>query len=101
MLGIRIREARFAAGLTQAALARAAGVSERNIVRWENDHHAPRFEHVAAIAEATGKDVDFFTNVAAVADGDPDDEESDLADFLIFALRSYRKTKVERPEVKL
>lgn len=59
--GSRIRSARLAAGFTQAQLARAVQTSERNIVRWENDRNAPRFEHVTAIARATGKDVEFFT----------------------------------------
>lgn len=58
--GKKIREARHAAGLTQAALAHAINTRERNIIRWENDQHDPRFEHVAAIAEATGKPLDFF-----------------------------------------
>lgn len=91
--GARIRQARHDAGLTQAALAVAAGTRERNIIRWENDQHAPRFEHVAAIAKATGKDIDFFvTESVEVSD---DDEETDLATFLIHALRSYQaKPKV-------
>lgn len=67
--GTKIREARHSAGLTQAALANAAGTRERNIIRWENNQHAPRFEHVAAIARATGKDIAFFL------EGESDDEE--------------------------
>jgi transcriptional regulator with XRE-family HTH domain len=59
--GSRIRAARHSAGMTQAALAHAAGTRERNIIRWENDQNQPRFEHVAAIARVTGKDVSFFT----------------------------------------
>lgn len=73
-LGARIKKARFSAGMTQAALARATGVSERNIVRWENDQHAPRFEHVAAIAAATGRDVDYFT--APELSSETEDEEA-------------------------
>jgi transcriptional regulator with XRE-family HTH domain len=72
--GARIRQARHAAGMTQAALAVAAGTRERNIIRWENDQHSPRFEHVAAIAKATGKDIEFFV---AEAESTDDDEESD------------------------
>jgi transcriptional regulator with XRE-family HTH domain len=78
--GQKIRQARLRAGMTQAALARIVGTSERNIVRWENDRNAPRMEHVAAIAR--------FTNSAI---GDllaSDDEDKDsrggmtLDDFL-------------------
>lgn len=68
-IGTRIRQARHQASMTQAALAHAAGTRERNIIRWENDQNAPRFEHVAAIAKATGKDVSFFL-------GDDEDEEA-------------------------
>lgn len=70
VIGKRIKQARHSAGMTQAALARAAGVSERNIVRWENDKHSPRTEHVVAIAQATGKDESFFLS------GSEEDEES-------------------------
>jgi len=66
--GIRIRKARHEAGLTQAALAQAAGTRERNIIRWENDQHAPRFEHIAAIAKATGKDISFFAQTESAED---------------------------------
>jgi transcriptional regulator with XRE-family HTH domain len=69
--GSKIRQARHEAGMTQAALARAAGTRERNIIRWENDQHAPRFEHVAAIARATGKDIAFFAQESS-----DEDEES-------------------------
>jgi transcriptional regulator with XRE-family HTH domain len=71
--GNRIRQARLSVGLTQAALARAVNTGERNIVRWENDQNAPRLKHLAAIAQATGKDIAFFIEAA---EGD-DDEEVD------------------------
>lgn len=66
-----IRAARLRAGLTQAQLARAANTSERNIVRWENNQHAPRLEHIAAIASATGKELEFFLT------GTPADDEEE------------------------
>lgn len=56
--------------MTQAELARKAGVSERNIVRWENDQHAPRVDHIAAIAQATGRDVEFFLTEEAAEEDD-------------------------------
>lgn len=67
--GKRIRQARHDAKMTQAALARAAGTRERNIIRWENDQHDPRLENVMAIARATGKDISFF-----VAEPDSEDD---------------------------
>ena len=71
-LGGKIRQVRLRVGLTQADLARKVGVSERNIVRWENNQHTPRFDHIAAIAEATGEDISFF-----LEGSDDDDEESE------------------------
>lgn len=71
--GTKIREARHAAGMTQASLALASGTRERNIIRWENDQHSPRFEHIAAIAKATGKDISFF----AAEGSTPDDEDEE------------------------
>lgn len=72
--------------MTQAALARKAGISERNIVRWENEQHAPRAEHVAAIARATGRDTDYFLAEEDTAASD-DEEESDAVADLVRALR--------------
>lgn len=68
--GARIKAARLAAGFSQFELARRAGVSERNIVRWENNRHTPRLEHLIAIARATGVSVD------ELFDTSDDDEES-------------------------
>lgn len=92
VLGKRIQQARLRAGLTQQQLARLANTSERNIVRWENNQNAPRLEHLAAVASATGADVqDFF---------DPDDDAeaasmaSATADSLAYALRVEIRTAV-------
>lgn len=58
--GTQIRAARHKAGLTQAALAQLIGTRERNIIRWENGQHEPRWEHVVAIADATRQPMEFF-----------------------------------------
>lgn len=77
--------------MTQAALARAIGTSERNIIRWENDQHAPRAEAVMAIASATGHPVEFFYQ------GTPeDDAASDLEAALMAALRAVVREQVSR-----
>lgn len=57
-LGARIRAARLQAGMTQAALARAIGTTERNIVRWETSKNQPRTQSLVAIARATGVDLE-------------------------------------------
>lgn len=87
--GQRIREARLGAGLTQAQLARTIETTERNIIRWENAQNQPRVSSVAAIARATGRDLDFFLS-ASVADDADDDEESaalSLDDYLRVRVR--------------
>lgn len=85
--GGKIRQARHEAGMTQAALAYAAGTRERNIIRWENDQHAPRFEHVAAIARATGKDIAFFAEESPTSD---DEEGESLGDPFLLAVDHLR-----------
>lgn len=91
--GAKIRAARLSAGMTQAALARAAQVSERNVVRWENDQHTPRMEHIEAIARATNREVSFFFQ------GEEDDEESELPtareDAFLEALRPFARMLLE------
>lgn len=70
----RLAEARKEAGLSQEALAdrmteilqrEAQPVRTRNVVRWERPRgvagaHAPHADFLAAIAQATGKPLDFF-----------------------------------------
>ena len=90
--GHRIREARLAAGMSQGQLARAINTSERNIVRWETSKNQPRVESVAAIAEATGRDVDFFLTVNGADSGDDDDEEDDEA----MTLDSFLRLRVRQ-----
>jgi transcriptional regulator with XRE-family HTH domain len=70
--GSKIRKARLASGMSQAQLARKIGSTEKNISRWENTQNQPRLESVAAIAQATGRDIDFFLTASA----EDDDEES-------------------------
>jgi transcriptional regulator with XRE-family HTH domain len=78
--------------MTQAALAAAAGTRERNIIRWENDQHAPRVEHIAAIAKATGQDVDFFL----ASESDEEDEEAALSMPLARDLAAALQNEVRR-----
>jgi transcriptional regulator with XRE-family HTH domain len=66
--GNRIREARVTAGMSQSQLAGKIRTSEKNIRRWENETNAPRFDSVAAIAKATGRDLEFFLNESEEAD---------------------------------
>ena len=54
-LGARVRELRKAAGMTQEHLAAAAGIGRVTLVRIEKGEQSPRYETLAALAEALGK----------------------------------------------
>ncbi len=56
-LGQRIRRLRSAAGLSQDALARAAGIGRVTLVRLEKGEQTPRYKTLAAIARALEVDV--------------------------------------------
>ena len=55
-LGERIRQFRESAGLTQDALARAAGIGRVILLRLEKGEQTPRFKTLKAIAQALGVD---------------------------------------------
>lgn len=67
----RMKQARLGAGFTHSDLARQIGKSETNVGRWERGQHEPRGEAVAAIARATGHDIEFFYTEG---DGEADDD---------------------------
>lgn len=69
MSGFKIRQSRLRKGLSQSQLARAVGVSERNVVRWETGRNQPRIEHLVRIAEVCG------VNVGDLLENGPDDSE--------------------------
>ena len=53
-LGQRIRRLRNAAGLSQDALARTAGIGRVTLVRFEKGEQTPRYKTLGAIARALG-----------------------------------------------
>ena len=53
-LGQRIRQSRESAGLTQEALATAAGIGRVTLVRLEKGEQTPRFKTLDSIAQALG-----------------------------------------------
>lgn len=108
----RLAEARRAAGLSQEALADrlttilqrdSKPIRTRNIVRWErprgaNGAHAPHVDFIAAIAEATSRETDFFLTGD---DSEDDDAEAarmvSLDDFLRIRVREImREERKER-----
>ena len=56
-LGRRIRRLRNSAGLSQVALAGAAGIGRVTLVRLEKGEHTPRYRTLEGIARALGVDV--------------------------------------------
>lgn len=67
-LGERIRGAREEAGLTQSQVARAIGVLEPAVSRWENGHNVPRLRQRLALAELLRRPVEDFEEPAASSD---------------------------------
>lgn len=59
-LGRKIAAARMEAGLDQAELGEALGVSGTAIGRYERDARRPSYEKLRAIADATKKPVEYF-----------------------------------------
>jgi transcriptional regulator with XRE-family HTH domain len=63
--GARLYRLRTAAGLSQAELARAIGVSQQNIAFWEQSEKIPRSDLLPKIAEALGVSVEDLLLVKA------------------------------------
>ena len=57
-LGGRIREFRESTGLTQNALAQAAGIARITLVRVENGKHVPKLETLRAVAAGLERPVE-------------------------------------------
>lgn len=60
VLASRIRQARKDAGLSHDSLAAAAGTSRQHLIKLEKGQHRPRAGMLTEIAQATGRDVDWF-----------------------------------------
>ena len=60
VLGSRIRQARRAVPLSQSELAERLGAHPTSVSDWERGVNRPRIETLAAIAEETGKTLDWF-----------------------------------------
>lgn len=59
-LGDRIRKARTAAGLSQAAIADRLGVNRNTVVLWEHDDAQPRTASLIAVAAVTETDLEWL-----------------------------------------
>ncbi len=59
-VGIAVRSARAHAGVTQAALADAAGISREAVSRIENGRHSARVATLAAVLQELGLEIVFW-----------------------------------------
>jgi len=66
--GSILREARQAAGLTQRALARRAGLPQPALSRIERDHASPRFDTLDRLLRACGKGLELVERPGAGVD---------------------------------
>jgi transcriptional regulator with XRE-family HTH domain len=74
--GRRMRKARLRKDWSQADLARATGLPEGSLGRWERGEHDPQGAAVVLIARATGRDIEFF-----YVEGAADDDEEAAAEY--------------------
>jgi transcriptional regulator with XRE-family HTH domain len=70
----RMRKARLRRGWSQSEFARQLNTAEQNVGRWERGANKPGADAVAAMARATGHDIEFF-----YVDGDAEDDEEEAA----------------------
>lgn len=64
--GMKLRELREAAGLTQGQLAEAAGISRNSLIRLETDLAVPAWPTAMDLARALKVGVEVFPDVAPV-----------------------------------
>lgn len=81
----RLKLARKKANISQERAAAAVGTSRRHWIRWESGETTPNPAYLERIAEV-------LDDPSLTERDDDDEEESDLAAFLISALRSYQQT---------
>jgi len=65
--GERLREAREAAGLGQAELAKIAGVHVKTVSKWENDKQPPHANQLGKIAPTLGVSVAYLREGTGLA----------------------------------
>jgi transcriptional regulator with XRE-family HTH domain len=92
-IGVRIREARVAAGFSQEAFAAEIGTSRRHIMRLERGDHRPGRPMLTRIAAVTGREAKWI-------DPDAKEEDMQIASALLELLRMHVRDLV-RVELEL
>lgn len=62
VISSRIRRARKTLGLSHDALADRLGMTRQQLIKLEKPNHRPRLETIVRIAEATGRDPEWFVD---------------------------------------
>ncbi|MEK4343261.1 helix-turn-helix domain-containing protein [Brevibacillus sp. FSL L8-0710] len=83
MYGIRIKEARIAAGLSRKELAEKLGVNETTITRYENEKRKPDPETLASLSEKLNVSVDYLLGKDS-AENSPEEQEEVLTELITF-----------------
>ena len=60
LFGKRLKEMRTEAGLTQMALAKMVGLSQKAVSSWEKDQREPSLANAVALAQALGVEITDF-----------------------------------------
>lgn len=74
-VGLLIREARKRAGLTQAQLADASGITRGHVIALETGRYNPTVKTLSAIAEACGAKLEVFFLSESVGNTDISQED--------------------------
>lgn len=62
LVAARIKRARKEADLSHDRLGESVGTSRQHLISLEKGKHRPRLEMLTKIAEATGRDIDWFVD---------------------------------------
>lgn len=74
LISARLRRARREAELTLDGLGEMVGTSRHHLIRLEKGDHRPRAEMLQRIADATGREVDWFLDPELDPSPFPEDE---------------------------
>lgn len=88
LVGRQIRKARKAKGLSHDALGAVVGTSRQHLIKLEKGQHLPTDAMLTRIAEATDRELEFFTSES------DDEEESDPVSDLLHAIRRVVRREV-------
>lgn len=99
-IGLRIREKRTAAGLTQSQLAELSGVAVITIRQYELGKRQPRADQLRAIASALGVTVDYLLNIKPPRAVDPNETEAEREERLGLPKGTFKRIAASKKAKK-